>query len=49
MKWVDGRESLNDFIDMANSLHNSIKLIVEISTYKNTFLDTTATLTNGEI
>jgi hypothetical protein len=24
-KWVDGRESLHDFIDMANSFHNSIK------------------------
>ena len=49
MKWVDGRESLNDFIDMANSFHNSIKFTVDISTSRNTFLDTTATLTNGEI
>jgi hypothetical protein len=49
IKWVDGRESLNDFIDMANSFHNSIKFTVDISTSKNTFLDTKATLTNGEI
>jgi hypothetical protein len=49
IKWVKGRESLNDFIDMANSFHNSIKFTVDISTSKNTFLDTTATLTNGEI
>jgi hypothetical protein len=49
MKSVDGHESLNDFIDMANSFHNSIKFTVDISTSKNRFLDTTATLTNGEI
>jgi hypothetical protein len=49
MKWVDGRESLNDFIDMENSFHNSIKFTVDISIFKNTILDTTATLTNKEI
>ncbi|XP_056017307.1 uncharacterized protein LOC125656461 [Ostrea edulis] len=49
MKWVNGRESLDDFIEMANSFHNSIKFTVEISTSNNTFLDTTATFRNGEI
>jgi hypothetical protein len=49
MKWVDGRESRNNFIEMANSFHNSIKFTVEISTSKYTFLDTTSTLTKGEI
>jgi hypothetical protein len=49
MKWVDGRESLNDFIDVANSFHNSITFTVDIGNSKNTFLDTTATFTNGEI
>jgi hypothetical protein len=49
MMWIDGHESLNDFIDMTNSFHNSIKFTVDISTSKNTFLDTTATLTNGKI
>jgi hypothetical protein len=49
MVWVDGRESLSNFIDMANSFLNSIKFTVEISTSKNTFLDTTGTLTNREI
>ncbi|XP_048765266.2 uncharacterized protein LOC125673022 [Ostrea edulis] len=44
MKWVNGRESLDDFIEMANSFHNSIKF-----TSNNTFLDTTATFRNGEI
>ena len=49
MKWVDGRDSLNDFIERANSFHYSIKFTVEISTSKNIFLDTTATLKDGEI
>jgi hypothetical protein len=48
MNWVDGRESLNDFIDMANPFHSSIKFTVDISTSENTFLDNTVTLTNGE-
>ena len=49
MKWVDGRDSLNDFIERANFFHYSIKFTVEISTSKNIFLDTTATLKDGEI
>jgi hypothetical protein len=50
IKRVDGGESLTNFIDMANSFHNSIKFNVEILTSKNTFLFyTTSSLTNGEI
>jgi hypothetical protein len=37
MKWVDGRDSLNDSIEMTNSFHYSIKFTLEISTSKNIF------------
>jgi hypothetical protein len=37
MKWVDGRDSLNDFIEMANPFHYSIKFTVEVSTSKGIF------------
>jgi hypothetical protein len=37
MKWVDGRDSFNDLIEMANSSHYSIKFTLEVSTSKNIF------------
>ena len=49
MKWTEGRDRLENFISFTNSFHHSIKFTVEISSSKNIFLDTTSTLSNGEI
>ena len=48
-KWTDTRERLNDFLEFANSCHQSIKFTAEISQTSNTFLDTKSTLENGSI
>lgn len=49
MKWVDSRNNLDDFITFVNSFHHSIKFTTEISSFSNTFLDTTSTLVDGKL
>lgn len=49
MKWVEGRDRLEEFIFFANTFHQSIKFTVEISSSKNIFLDTTSTLVDGKV
>ena len=49
MKWVDNRNNLDDFITFVNSFHHSIKFTTEISSFNNTFLDTTSTLVDGKL
>ncbi|XP_048729663.2 uncharacterized protein LOC125647009 [Ostrea edulis] len=49
IKWVEGRESLDNCVSFVNSFHHSIKFTVDISDTTNTFLDTKSTLRNGEI
>ncbi|KAK3090867.1 hypothetical protein FSP39_015326 [Pinctada imbricata] len=49
MKWTEGRERLDEFIDFTNKFHPSIKFTVEISDSSNVFLDTKSTLRDGGI
>lgn len=49
MKWTDTREHLEQFLEIANNFHPSIKFTTETSETSNTFLDTTSTLENGKI
>ena len=49
MKWTEGRDSLDSFVEFTNSFHHSIKFTVDISESKNIFLDTTSTLVEGRI
>lgn len=49
MKWVDSRNNLDDFITFVNSFHHSTKFTTEISSFNNTFLDTTSTLVDGKL
>lgn len=49
MKWVENRNNLDDFITFVNSFHHSIKFTTEISSFNNTFLDTTSTLVDGKL
>ena len=40
MQWCHGRQSLNDFLDLANNYHQSIKFTSEVSCENHVFLDT---------
>ena len=49
MKWTEGREKLDEFIEFTNKFHPSIKFTVEISDSSNVFLDTRSSLSEGNI
>jgi hypothetical protein len=49
MKWAESGKDLDNFIELANGFHTSIKFTVEISTSSNIFLDTTSKIVNGNI
>lgn len=49
MKWVKNRYFQNDFITFTNSLHNSIKFTVGISSSENLLMETTSILEDGKI
>ena len=39
MKWTHGRDSLEDFLQRANSFHPTIKFTAEVSNEEHIFLD----------
>ena len=49
MKWVNSRSSLDNFIELANAFHTSIKFTVDISASNNIFLDTTSKIVDGKV
>ena len=49
MKWVESRTDLDNFIELANGFHTSIKFTAEISASSNIFLDTTSKIVNGNV
>ena len=49
MKWTHGRDSLEDFIQRANSFHPTIKFTAEVSNEEHIFLDTKSCLVDGRI
>jgi hypothetical protein len=49
MKWAESRKDLDNFIELANGFHTSIKFTVEISASSNIFLDATSKIVNGNV
>ena len=49
MKWTHGRDSLEDFLQRANSFHPTIKFTAELSNEEHIFLDTKSCLVDGKI
>ena len=49
MKWTHGRDSLEDFLQRANSFHPTIKFTAEVSNEEHIFLDTKSCLVDGRI
>ena len=49
MKWTQSDEKLQNFLSRANNLHPSIKFTHEISNTTISFLDTSSSLSEGEI
>ena len=49
MKWTHGRDSLEDFLQRANSFHPTIKFTAEESNEEHIFLDTKSCLVDGRI
>ena len=49
MKWTQSDEELQNFLSRANNLHPSIKFTHEISNTTNFFLDTSSSLSEGEL
>ncbi|XP_053376905.1 uncharacterized protein LOC123530291 [Mercenaria mercenaria] len=49
MQWTHGRESLQTFLDHANSFHPSIKFTSEVSNERHVFLDTVSKLKDNKI
>ena len=48
-KWADSREHFEEFLEFANTFHQSIKFTANISDSCNTFLDTKSTIENRSI
>ena len=49
MKWTHGRDSLEDFLQKANSFYLTINFTAEVSTEDHIFLDTKSCLVDGRI
>ena len=49
MKWTHGRDSLENFLQRANSFHPTIKFTAEVSNEEHIFLDTKSCLVDGRI
>jgi hypothetical protein len=49
MQWCHGQETLEEFLDLANSFHPSIKFTSEVSNDKHVFLDTVSKLEDNKI
>ena len=49
MKWTHGRETLEAFLETANSFHPTISFTAEISNYKHVSLDTTSHLVDYKV
>ena len=49
MKWIHGRETLEAFLETANSFHLTIRFTAEVSNDKHVFLDTTSHLNDDKV
>ena len=49
MKWIHGTETLEAFLETANSFHPTIRFIVEVSNDKHVFLDTTSRFVDDKV
>ena len=49
MKWIHGRETLEAFLETANSFHSTIRFTAEVSNDKHVFLDTMSHLADDKV
>ena len=49
MKWIHGRETLEAFLETANSFYPTIRFTVDVSNDKHLFLDTTSHLVDDKV